>query len=155
MSSYIQDLTKQVAQPPIQYIQSANINKDIPADDFEGQVSSYFYPSMVFPTYIELVSATLMFNNTAETSTDKIVKLVIAENGGSVKPVERKEYTITHKKGELVTTVKFKPTIILDPHQSFYFFTAKEALTDSCLVLGYRNYNANFGNRIKTPLKKI
>jgi hypothetical protein len=153
MSVYVQDLTKQVAQQPIQYIRSTNYDQDKPDDGVEGKVSTYFFPCMVFPTYIELVSATLMHNNISSNK-NKTVKLCIAENGGSAKPVERKEYEIIHKSGELVTTIKFNPSYVLDPHQSFYFFTDKEVIEDSCIVLGFRNYTANFGGRMQTALKK-
>lgn len=155
MSTYVQDLTKQVVQQPVQYIHSANFDQPKP-DDTDGKVSTYFFPSMVFPTYTELISATLMYNNDGVSSTDRKIKLAIAENGGSDKPIERKEYEITHKRGELFTTIKFNPPFVLDPHQSFYFHTdkEKEALQGSCIVLGYRNYNANFGGRMQTPLKK-
>lgn len=153
MSTYVQDLTKQVAQQPVQYLRSTNYDSDKPDDGVDGKVSTYFFPSMVFPTYIELISATLMYNNISSNK-NKTVKLAIAENGGSDKPIERKEYEITHKSGELVTTINFTPPFVLDPHQSFYFFTEKETIDASCIVLGYRNYNANFGGRMQTPLKK-
>jgi len=120
--------------------------------DDDVKVSTYFYPGMVFPAYVELVSATLMYRN-KEDKEDKVVNFSAAANGGATDPINRPEYKITHKASELATTVEFKPPFILDPHQPFYFYI-QEKLEDSIVVLGYRNYNANFGNRLKTPLQK-
>lgn len=146
---------QQVAQQPIQYLYSPNFDQDIPDDDVAGKVSTYFNPSVTFPEYIEFVSVTLMYNNKKPGSTEKIIYLATGENGGSDKPVKRTDFKLTHKVDELITTVKCPPTLVLDKKQPFYFFSDKEQLKDSCLTLGYRNYNGNFGDREKTPLKKI
>jgi hypothetical protein len=148
-SNHILSLIKEVMTRPLQYLQSPNL--DIENADDGGKTTIYFFPSMVFPTYIELVSATLMYNNKKSGSTDKIIQLATSENGGSDKPIDRKEYNLLHKAGELVTTLKFNPSLLLDPHQSFYFYSLEE-LKDSSMVLGYRICNGNFGDRIQTPL---
>jgi hypothetical protein len=155
MSFQVQNLTKQVAQEPIQYMRSLSFDQDVTSDNYTGQISSYFFPSLVFPNYVELLSATLMFKNSKDTSTDIKIKICTSKNGNDHTEVLHKaQYDFIHKKGSLMTTHKFKPSIVLDPHQTLYFCAENASLPDSCLVIAYRNYSSNFGKRLYTSFKK-
>lgn len=144
----LEDLNKQVI-PQIQYLQSVGTTTE---NESGGKVSTYFFPSMVFPTYIELVSTTILCDN-SKASTDKVIRFSTVQDGSET-PSNISMYNLTHKVGKLTTTLNFKPSLILDPLQPFFFHHQEGELSDSCLVLGYRNYNGNFGNRLKTPFKK-
>ena len=127
---------------PVQYLQSVGIADNNPDG---GKTTTYFFPSMVFPTYIEICSVTILYKNNS--STDKIIHFATAK--GSEIPADKT--LLTHKANDMITTVVLEPSVILDPHQPFFFYHPEE-LEDSCIVLGYRSYNGNFGNRLKTPL---
>lgn len=137
----VEELNKQII-PQIQYLQSAGTPI---AKDGGGKISTYFFPSMIFPTHIELVSATLL---SKKQSDDKIISFATAKDG-SEKPSTLKEHALIHKAGQLYTTLKFKQPLILDPHQPFFFFHEEGELTESCIVLGYRNFTGKFGPKNK------
>lgn len=135
-----------VQNAPIQYLQS----KGKTNEHNLNEVSTYFFPSMVFPQYMELVSITSFLGNNMD---DTIIKFSTTQNGSDV-PTEVIQHRIVHKGGIQINTHKFKTPIILDPHQPFFFYHDKGQVKDSCLILGYRHYNGNFGKRLKTPFKK-
>lgn len=119
--------------PQTQYLQSAATTSE--------DVSTYFFPSMVFPVHVELVSATILTKNL---QIDKIIRFSTIPNGSDT-PRNRSEYNLVHKAGNLTTTINFTPPLILDPLQPFFFHHEEGELPDSCLVLGYKNFNGNFG----------
>jgi hypothetical protein len=143
----VEDLNRQVAVPQVQYLQSVGVSSD---KEGGGKVSTFFFPSMVFPNHTELISVTIMCNNIKGT-TDKVIHFSTALNG-SATPSDLKDYALTHKVGEMCTTLNFKVSLLLEPHQPFFFHHQEGELTDSCLVLGFRNFNGNFGKAgLKTP----
>jgi hypothetical protein len=143
----VEDLNRQVAVPQVQYLQSVGVSS---GKDGGGKVSTFFSPSMLFPNHTELVSATIMCNNIKGT-TDKVIHFLTVLNG-SATPSVLKDYALTHKVGEICTTLNFKVSLLLEPHQPFFFLHQEGELTDSCLVLGFRNFNGNFGKAgLKTP----
>lgn len=142
----VEELNKQII-PQVQYLQSTGTlvpNTNPIKESSSDKVSTYFFPSMIFPTYIELVSITLL---TKKHSEDKIISLGTVKDG-SEKPLTLTQHNLIHKANNLHTTLKFKQPLILDPHQSFFFFYEGE-LKDSCVVLGYRNFTGIFGPKNK------
>ena len=142
----IEDLNRQVAVPQVQYLQSMGISID---KDGGGKVSTFFFPSMVFPSHTELISVTIVCDNVKGDS-DKVIHFSTAQKGSST-PSDLKDYALIHKIGVLCTTLTFKMSLILDPHQPFFFHHQEGELKDSCLVLAYRNFTGNFGKGPKRP----
>lgn len=92
----------------------------------------FFVPLMVFPTYVEIVSATLGYEND---TADVVVKLIHGKKGEwNIKKPE-----IVHKKGECITTVFFNNPVLINPLECFYFSCNKK-LEKSRIVVGYKTF---------------
>ena len=76
----LEDLNKQVI-PPVQYLQSSGTTSSV---EYGEKVSTYFFPSMVFPTHIELVSVTILCNNKKPSATDKTIHLSTTQDGSEI-----------------------------------------------------------------------
>lgn len=133
----IEELNKHII-PQVQYLQSKG--KLIPKENGD-KVCGYFFPSMIFPTHVELISVTLLSRKQTE---DKIISFATTKNG-SDKPSVIQEHSLVHKAGQLYTTLRFQQPLILNPHQPFFFFHEQGELKESCIVLGYRNFTGQFG----------
>lgn len=138
--------SKSQSIPQTQYLRSLGT---IVTTESESVITSYFSPSMIFPAHVELLSATLLCNNIGRE--EKVIHFSSLPTGAA-DPTPIPEYDIVHKAGDLYTTTHYKPSLILDPHQPFFFhFNGK--LEDSCIVISYKNFDGNFGKRLKIPLK--
>jgi hypothetical protein len=137
----VEDLNRQPIPIPIQYLQSGGVNKG----GSEGvKMTSYFFPSMVFPEQVELVSATLLNGKSNE---DKMIVLSTVQPGGTDVPVTLgAEYNVIQKAGQVIAKNIFPRPLILEPLQPFYFFHPNGQLQDSSLVIGYRRCNLNYGS---------
>jgi len=129
----IEDLSKRPIIPPTQYLQSfgTSIDKSGSSD----KVTTYFFPSMVFPNKIELLSVTLMHKN--DSGSDKLVHLAVLD--GKTPTDMPEKFTLVHNSGKLITTLTF-PTLVLEAERPFYFYHKEGELEDSCVVLSFRNY---------------
>lgn len=125
--------TNRTNLPRVQYLQSVGKAEN---SDNGGKVSTYFFPSMVFPNHVEILSVTLLHKNTASGATDKNVIMVHTRQS---LPTELSEpFILKHKAGELITTLYFPWPIIIYANQPFYFYHNGE-LEDSTITISYRN----------------
>ena len=135
--------------PETQYVQSVGVAD---MEEIDGQtpqkVITYFFPSMVFPNRVEILSITLLCKcKHKEYTEEKVVKIAIQDNKNpNSHPIDLGEdYYLIHKVDEqakkskkLITTFKFPTTIVIDPDQPFYFYT-KDDMDSSALVMAFRN----------------
>lgn len=145
----IEDKTRPIVSPYIQYLQSAGKAE---TTDSGGKVSTYFFPSMVFPNHVAILSVTMLHKNTVSGATDKNVIMVHTPKpkpkppgpGPIVPPtpslpIELEEpYILKHKAGQLVTTLYFPSPVIIYANQPFYFYHKGE-LVDSTITISFRN----------------
>lgn len=109
-------------------------------EDSKGKkVTVFFYPSIVFPIYIELSSVTVLYNNCIENAIDKTIHFSI-KNKDSNLPLNIPKLSITHQKGKLTSTFNFPEGSIIGPHQPFYFHYEEGHLEDASLMLEYNKY---------------
>jgi len=127
----VENLSKPVVLPPTQYLQSIGRVVD------GLKITAYFYPSMLFPNKVEILSATFLYKN-EEDAENKVIQISIQQKDGSTIMLDEDKYTIKHPKGKLVSTIEYKTPVILDALQPFYFY-GEFMMEDSCLVIGYRN----------------
>lgn len=129
--------------PEIQYIRSVGV-EDVEEDEDgdKNKVTTYFFPSMVFPNRVEIISITLMCKCKHKEHQEKIIKIAIQnKEDEKAEPKDLGEkYYLRHKSDhkKLITTFKFPATIVIDPDQPFYFYT-QDDMDSSCLVMAYRN----------------
>ncbi len=130
------------AIPEIQYIQSVGVEDKEEEDGVTRKVTSYFFPSMVFPNRIEILSITLLCKCKHKENDEKIIKIAIQKkDNDSTEPKDLGEdYYLRHKADhqKLITTFKFPSAIAIDPDQPFYFYT-KDDMDASSLVMAFRN----------------
>jgi hypothetical protein len=129
--------------PEIQYIQSVGVEDEEEDDSGDkNKVTTYFFPSMVFPQRVEILSITLMCKCKHKEDDEKIIKIAIQdkENKDAEPKDLGEDYYLRHKSDpqKLITTFKFPSAIVMDPEQPFYFYT-KNTMESSCLVLAFRN----------------
>lgn len=129
----VENLSKPVVLPPVQYLQSVGQIMD----GENGEVTTYFFPSMLFPKKVELISATVMYKN-KEGNGDRSIQISIQQKDGSTRLLTEDKYTLKHPEGRRISTIEYKTPIILDALQPFYFYD-EFVMKDSCLVIGYRN----------------
>jgi hypothetical protein len=139
----IEDLNKKINTPVLSYIDSTGTFESTHEENIENggimgksttgskiNATYFFVPLMVFPKYIEIVSATLGYENE---SADIIVKLVY----GNKTSWKVSSSIIEHKKGEYITTLEFNPPVTIKPLECFYF-SCNQKLEKSRIVVGYR-----------------
>ena len=129
----VENLSKPIVLSPVQHLTSVGTIKSL--DTFDD-ATSYFYPSMVFPTKVELVSATILYKN-KKGDGDKSIKISIQKEKSTIMLTEDK-YILKHPEDKLVSTIEYKTPIVLDALQPFYFHESFK-MEDSILVIGYRN----------------
>ncbi|ADO00364.1 hypothetical protein WIV_gp021 [Wiseana iridescent virus] len=139
----IEDLNRQVI-PQTQYLQSLGVSKEGKEGEGSSKKIVYFFPSMIFPKHMELLSITILSKKNTE---DRVINFAITKEGTD-KAITLPEHSLTHKANKLTSTLNFKTPLILDPLQPFFFHT-DEIMVDSCLVLGFRNFTGKFGPKEK------
>lgn len=138
----IEDLKKQVVIPQTQYLQSkATHDVQTQINGSEKNMCTYFFPFMVFPRRVELLSATLLYKN--DSGNVKTISIAIQDkNVGDLidekPPLMLKKFNVEHGPGKLLTTQTFDPPLIVERHQPFYFYCS-EKLENSGLTIAYRN----------------
>lgn len=143
MYHHTEDLNRQII-PQTQYLQSSGVS--IPKEGENTKKIAYFFPSMIFPKYMELLSITILSKKNAE---DRVINFSTIKEGTD-KAITLPEHALTHKANTLTSTLNFKTPLILDPLQPFFFHT--DEIVDSCLVLGFRNFTGKFGPKEKKVL---
>lgn len=142
MYHHTEDLNRQII-PQTQYLQSSGVS--IPKEGSAKKIV-YFFPSMIFPKYMELLSITILSKKNVE---DRVINFSTTKEG-SEEAITLPEHSLTHKANTLTSTLNFKTPLILDPLQPFFFHT--DEIADSCLVLGFRNFTGKFGPKEKKVL---
>jgi hypothetical protein len=134
----VEDLNRQVIFSSTQYMKSSgqSIPKDIGG---ATKITAYFYPSMVFPHKVEVLSMTLLYKND---DTEKKIRVTVNQkkNTKNVLVQLGEGYVLTHAPNEVTTTLKFQVPLVLDPLQTFYFNSEEGVLEDSLLIISFRNH---------------
>lgn len=143
MYHHTEDLNRQII-PQTQYMQSSGVS--IPKEGESKKKIVYFFPSMIFPKYMELLSITILSKKNTE---DRVINFTKTKEGTD-EAITLPEHSLTHKANTLTSTLNFKTPLILDPLQPFFFHT--DEIADSCLVLGFRNFTGKFGPKEKKVL---
>jgi hypothetical protein len=141
----IEDLSKNTNTSILSYIDSTGTFENTHVENVEnggfmGKSTSgtkidatyFFVPLMAFPRQIEIVTATLIYEN--DTSANVIIKLVY----GNKKAWKVSNSILTHKKDEYISTVEFN-SVIIEPLECFYFSCNKK-LEKARIVVGYRTF---------------
>jgi len=139
----IEDLSKKVNTSVLSYIDSTGTFESTHEENIENggtmakgtlgktiDATYFFVPLMVFPKQIEIISATLSYENELA---DVVVKLVY----GNKKTWKVSNSVLEHKKGEYITNLEFVPSVIIKPLECFYFSCNKK-LEKARIVVEYR-----------------
>jgi hypothetical protein len=131
----VEDLSKKSQMGEIQHLQSSVV---VAENDSGSKVSTYFYPSLVFPNQVEITSITLLYNSKGKPD-NVVVKLAYQDSKSNVPTIKTEdEYILKHSPGKLVTTLIYPKPIVIGVNSPFYFFFEGEAL-DSALTVSYKN----------------
>lgn len=115
---------------PTQYLHSVGETQK----NLKGaNVSTYFFPALVFPKRVELLSITFMYKNGHSAKT---VLTVVGTKKGEVVNAGL-EFNLVHQPTALTTTLTFPRPYILLPEQICYF-ALEEEVDHSGLTLAYR-----------------
>lgn len=140
----VEDLKKREVIPQMQYLQSVGTLLPREKGSLNEVVTTYFYPSMVFPNRVELISVTLLHkcknHNHEDPTLVKTLTLSVHNKAkGIVIPLSDK-FSLKHETKELITTLKFPYPVILDAHQPFFFHHVGE-MADSAITVAFRNFD--------------
>lgn len=129
----VEDLSKRVE---ILHLQSPGVV----ADDEEGKkITTYFFPSLVFSTSVQVLSITLLCNYSKAKTSDMEVKLAFQDAITSNLIIKtEKEHILKHAPGKLVTTLFYPKPITIGVNQPLYFISEGD-YPNSVLTLSYRN----------------
>lgn len=111
------------------------------ADDEKGKkITTYFFPSLVFSTSVQVLSITLLCKySKTKASSDMEVKLTFQDPITSNLIVKtEKEHILKHAPGILVTTLFYPKPITIGVNQPLYFISEGD-YPNSVLTLSYRN----------------
>ena len=129
----VEDLNKQLIMQPVQYLRSEPKLENSGG----GKVSTFFFPSMVLPGAVELLSMTLL--NKHEIG-DEVKKVFITmQKDGDIKQMEE-PFVLKHVPGpkKLMTKLDFPLPLFIQANQPFYFYHNGE-MTESALTIAFRN----------------
>jgi hypothetical protein len=110
------------------------------ADDEKGKkITTYFFPSLVFSTSVQVLSITLLCKYSKTKASDMEVKLTFQDPITSNLIVKtEKEHILKHAPGILVTTLFYPKPITIGANQPLYFISEGD-YPNSVLTLSYRN----------------
>lgn len=106
------------------------------SEDGTGFYSTYFFPSMVFPVPVEILSLTFLYKNS---KTDKKIHIVV-QNDPTKKPeiIPEETNTLVHPKDNLVSFLRFPKPILIGQLKPFFCVNLQESLQDSNLIIEFR-----------------
>ena len=130
----VEDLNKRLIIQPVQYLRSEP-TLDNSANG--GKVSTFFFPSMVFPGAVELLSMTLL-NKHEQGDEVKKVFITMQKNNDIIQMEE--PFVLKHVPGpkKLITRLDFPSPLLIQANQPFYFYYNGD-MTDSGLTIAFRN----------------
>jgi len=126
----VENLSKQVILPPTQHLQTVGHSV---SEEGEDKVTTYFFPSIVFPNKIELLSTTILCRKKSENT----IHISVQQKDGTAINMGD-DYVLKHPEDKLVSTIEYKTPIIIEALQPFYLYSIEE-LEDSSLTIAYRN----------------
>jgi hypothetical protein len=129
----VEDFSRRYIHTPVNHYMRSSCRTMTGVDG--KKVSTYFYPSLAFPDFVDLQSITLVHNNKGPGSVERKVHLVMDVEGVAT-VADTVKYTLVHPVGNALTVKHFAPLSLL-PRQMIYFVTDDE-MKDSSIVLCYK-----------------
>ena len=133
--------SKKLKVPELQYLYSVGTEGTMSVKNNSSGVNTtnYFYPSIVFPHAVELISISLLHKQPKDNA-DKIIISMCMKKDLDTPVVEMNEsYNLHHIPGKLVTTLTFPKRFLLTQNQPFYFYCKSGRIVESTLMLAYKN----------------
>ena len=134
--------SKKPKVPELQYLHSVGTEGTMSVKNNSSGVNTtnYFYPSIVFPHAVELISISLLHKQPKDNNADKIIISMCMKKDLDTPVVEMNEsYNLHHIPGKLVSTLIFPKRFLLTQNQPFYFYCKSGRIVESTLMLAYKN----------------
>lgn len=112
-------------------------------EEVEEDVTTFFFPSIMFPSPVQLISVTLLYAKSGKK--DKTIHFCTElEKINEPKAVEG--YSLLHLAHKRITTVVFDKPYYIEAEKPFYFVCpGGEKLEDAGLTIAIKHVNINYG----------
>lgn len=103
-----------------------------------AKVTTYFFPSMIFPNNVEFLSVSLLYKFPSGIKDDKILIFAVQKDPTKDPVNLDTKYHLKHAFNNLLSELTFTPPVVIKAQQPFFFYHEGE-LADSSITITYRN----------------